>query len=117
MNNDANNYTGATRLNCATQASGNLNFTSLRNLGEASSLGAPTTVTDGTITFGGGSQYSDRVTYIGSGDSSNRNWIMKSGQQRRLLNDRKSVVKGKSVEVRVKPGGRRNINKKKKKNT
>src|SRR3546814_7861737 len=86
MNNDANNYTGATRLNGATQASGNLNFTSLRNLGEASSLGAPTTVTDGTITFGGGSQYSDRVTYIGSGDSSNRNWIMQSGPQRRLLN-------------------------------
>src|SRR3546814_1439260 len=79
MNNDANNYTGATRLNGATQASGNLNFTSLRNLGEASSLGAPTTVTDGTITFGGGSQYSDRVTYIGSGVSSNRNWIMQSG--------------------------------------
>src|SRR3546814_5305487 len=46
----------------------------------------PTTVTDGTITFGGGSQYSDRVTYIGSGDSSNRNWIMQSGPQRRLLN-------------------------------
>src|SRR3546814_2480998 len=43
-------------------------------------------LTDGTITFGGGSQYSDRVTYIGSGDSSNRNWIMQSGPQRRLLN-------------------------------
>src|SRR3546814_19320484 len=85
MNNDANNYTGATRLNGATQASGNLNFTSLRNLGEASSLGAPTTVTDGTITFGGGIQYSDRETYIGSGASSNCNWFMKSVQQRRLL--------------------------------
>src|SRR3546814_20139005 len=93
MNHDANNYTGATLLNGATQASGNLNFTSLRNLGEASSLGAPTTVTDGTITFGGGSHYSDRVTYIGSGDSSNRNWIMQSGPQRRLLNQGRGTLR------------------------
>src|SRR5690606_24801872 len=79
LNNDANTYTGTTRLNGANQASGNVFFTAVRNLGEASSLGAPTTAADGTITIAGGSQYTDRITYNGTSDSSNRNWIFVSG--------------------------------------
>ncbi len=86
MSNDASTYTGTTRLNGASQASGNIFFTSVRNLGEASSLGAPTTVANGTITFAGGSQYTDRITYIGTGDSSNRNWVIVSGPTKRLVN-------------------------------
>lgn len=87
MNNDASTYTGTTRLNGANAGSGNVFFTSVRNLGEASSLGAPVTEEEGTITFAGGSQYTDRVTYIGTGDSSNRNWVMSSSNTaRRFVN-------------------------------
>src|SRR5690606_33920323 len=43
LSNDASTYTGTTRLNGVGGGSGNIFFTSLRNLGEASSLGAPTT--------------------------------------------------------------------------
>src|SRR5690606_5297266 len=49
-------------------------FSSIADLGVASSLGAPTTVENGTIVFNQSSQYSDNVIYIGDGDSSNRNW-------------------------------------------
>ena len=82
LTNDANTYTGTTRLNGVSQGSGSVFFSSVRNLGEASSLGAPTTVTNGTITFAGGSQYSDSIIYIGDGDSSNRNWVLAGGPAR-----------------------------------
>jgi len=73
MSNDASTYTGRTTFSgcngvCSTR------FTSIRNLGEASSLGAPTTIVDGTIIFNQQSQYSDSLIYLGDGDSSNRNW-------------------------------------------
>ena len=82
LSNDANTYTGTTRLNGVSQGSGTVRFTSVRNLGEASSLGAPTTVAEGTITFAGGSQYSDNIVYIGDGDTSNRNWVLQGGPGR-----------------------------------
>ena len=82
LTNDANTYTGTTRLNGVSQGSGSVFFSSVRNLGEASSLGAPTTVANGTITFAGGSQYSDSIIYIGDGDSSNRNWVLAGGPTR-----------------------------------
>ncbi|NYF32621.1 autotransporter-associated beta strand repeat-containing protein [Sphingopyxis sp. JAI108] len=82
LTNDANTYTGTTRLNGVGQGSGSVFFSSVRNLGEASSLGAPTTVANGTITFAGGSQYSDNIIYTGDGDSSNRNWVLAGGPQR-----------------------------------
>ncbi|WP_052071784.1 autotransporter-associated beta strand repeat-containing protein [Sphingopyxis sp. MWB1] len=73
LSNDMSDYTGRTTFVgcngvCTTS------FTSIGNLGEASSLGAPVTVADGTIVFNQSSQYSDNVVYLGSGDSSNRNW-------------------------------------------
>jgi fibronectin-binding autotransporter adhesin len=86
MSNDASTYTGTTRFNGANNGIASIHFTSIRNLGEASSLGAPTTVANGTITFAGGSQYSDYVIYTGDGDSSNRNWVMGGSTLRRLAN-------------------------------
>ncbi|MEW4467667.1 autotransporter-associated beta strand repeat-containing protein [Parasphingorhabdus sp. JC815] len=86
MTNDASSYTGATRMFGANGGSGLLYFSSVRNLGEASSLGAPTTVADGTIYFTGGNQYSDRIAYNGTGDTTNRNWVMSGGTLRRFLN-------------------------------
>ncbi len=82
LNNDANNYTGITRLYGVNQGSGTVSFSSVRNLGEASALGAPTTVADGTIQFIGGSQYSDYIVYTGDGDSSNRNWLLSASPPR-----------------------------------
>ncbi|NYF34042.1 autotransporter-associated beta strand repeat-containing protein [Sphingopyxis sp. JAI108] len=73
MSNDLSDYTGRTVFQgcngvCSTR------FTSIANLGQASSLGAPVTVEDGTIVFNQQSQYSDSIIYLGDGDSSNRNW-------------------------------------------
>jgi fibronectin-binding autotransporter adhesin len=73
LSNDASTYTGSTTFSGITGV-GNSYFTSIANLGQASSLGAPTTVTDGTIVFNQSSQYSDNVIYLGDGDSSDRNW-------------------------------------------
>ena len=77
LTNDANSYTGATIFNgCNGVCSAY--FSSIADLGVASSLGAPTTVSDGTIIFNQSSQYSDSLIYIGDGDSSNRNWDLNS---------------------------------------
>lgn len=73
MSNDNSTYTGSTTFN-GVNGVANSYFTSIGNLGEASSLGAPVTVLDGTIIFDQSSQYSDNVIYLGVGDSSNRNW-------------------------------------------
>ncbi|MGY0556947.1 autotransporter-associated beta strand repeat-containing protein [Lysobacter sp. A421] len=78
LTNDANSYTGTTIFNgCNGVCSAY--FSSIADLGQASSLGAPTTVVDGTIVFNQASQYSDNVIYIGDGDSSNRNWDINGG--------------------------------------
>ena len=71
--NDSNSYTGTTRFNgCNGVCS--VYFSSIADLGEVSSLGAPTDAVSGTILFQQSSQYSDSVIYTGDGDSSNRNW-------------------------------------------
>ena len=73
MSNDLSTYTGQTIFSgCNGVCS--VRFTSIGDLGQASSLGAPVTVEDGTIVFNQSSQYSDSVIYLGDGDSSNRNW-------------------------------------------
>jgi fibronectin-binding autotransporter adhesin len=73
MSNDASTYTGRTVFSgCNGVCS--VRFTSIGDLGQASSLGAPVTVEDGTIIFNQQSQYSDSIIYLGDGDSSNRNW-------------------------------------------
>ena len=84
LTNDLNDYTGTTRFNGVNGGSAASYFSSVRNLGEASALGAPTTVQDGTITFAGGSQYSDSIVYTGTGDTSNRNWVL-SGSTARVF--------------------------------
>jgi fibronectin-binding autotransporter adhesin len=73
MSNDASNYTGSTTIHgcngvCTTS------FTSIGNVGQASSLGA-----GDTITWNQTSQYGDYLIYLGDGDSSNRSWIFNSG--------------------------------------
>ncbi len=73
MSNDLSDYTGRTVFT-ACNGTCSVRFTSIGDLGQASSLGAPVTVADGTIVFAQQSQYSDSVIYIGDGDSSNRNW-------------------------------------------
>ncbi|WP_443969467.1 autotransporter-associated beta strand repeat-containing protein [Sphingobium sp. CR28] len=73
MSNDASTYTGQTIFSgCNGVCSAR--FTSIGDLGQASSLGAPVTVLDGTIVFNQQSQYTDSIIYLGDGDSSNRNW-------------------------------------------
>ncbi|WP_163266230.1 autotransporter-associated beta strand repeat-containing protein [Chelativorans alearense] len=75
MTNDANDYTGRTSFT----GSGVSSFTSIGDLGVASSLGAPTTVADGTIFFGNSNQTNNTLIYVGDGDSSNRNWQINPG--------------------------------------
>ena len=81
LSNDSSNFTGTVQLNGVGQGVGNVAFTSVRNVGEASSLGA-----GGTITFTAGSQFSDNITYIGDGDSSNRDWVLSGSTLRRFNN-------------------------------
>lgn len=65
LSNDANDFTGQVNFS----VNGSAYFTSVGNVGEASSLGA-----GGTIRFTATNQYQDWLFYTGSGDSSNRNW-------------------------------------------
>ncbi|MFJ7311483.1 autotransporter-associated beta strand repeat-containing protein [Pseudomonas sp. NPDC098747] len=71
LTNDANTYAGQTRFGVQ---DGNYSFTSIADLGVASSLGAPTTVANGTVFFGSGGGSLTTLSYIGTGGSSNRNW-------------------------------------------
>ncbi|HEY4146948.1 autotransporter-associated beta strand repeat-containing protein [Pinirhizobacter sp.] len=70
LSNDASDYTGATTF----YTGGTYNFTSVGNLGEASSLGAPTTEANGTILVVAGGGLGGTLVYRGDGDSSNRDW-------------------------------------------
>ncbi|QQO34452.1 autotransporter outer membrane beta-barrel domain-containing protein [Bradyrhizobium diazoefficiens] len=77
LNNNNNDYTGQT----TTSNGGTVSFTSIGDLGVASSLGAPTTVANGTVgvsAFAGGNGL---AVYTGSGNTSNRNWQMTSDGQ------------------------------------
>ncbi|MEJ5020668.1 autotransporter-associated beta strand repeat-containing protein [Ochrobactrum vermis] len=76
MSNDASTYTGKTTF-VGINGVGYSYFSSIGNLGEASSLGAPTTVADGTVTFKQANNYSDNVVYTGSGNTSDRGWDMR----------------------------------------
>ncbi|QGW82579.1 autotransporter-associated beta strand repeat-containing protein [Variovorax paradoxus] len=69
MRNDASDFTGQTTL----YVDGAFSFTSVRNEGQASSLGAGSGA-NGTIRFYSVNSFFDTASYIGSGDSSNRNW-------------------------------------------
>ncbi|WP_246677279.1 MULTISPECIES: autotransporter-associated beta strand repeat-containing protein [unclassified Mesorhizobium] len=69
ISNDANDYTGQTVFGQGTNG-----FTSVANLGVASSLGAPTDAASGTITVSAGGGVGGNLVYFGDGDSSNRNW-------------------------------------------
>ncbi|WP_210239908.1 autotransporter-associated beta strand repeat-containing protein, partial [Mesorhizobium sp. B3-1-9] len=80
LTDDTNNYTGATSF----VGAGSSTFTSIGNLGEASSLGAPTTVAAGTISISNpsGTAGTRTATYVGDGDVSNRNWSLYSNGYR-----------------------------------
>ncbi|UPG96623.1 autotransporter-associated beta strand repeat-containing protein [Luteibacter aegosomatissinici] len=71
MSNAANDYTGRTAF---IGGGGGYGFTSIANLGLASSLGAPTDPTTGMIVVQAGGGLGGTVTYSGSGDTSNRAW-------------------------------------------
>jgi len=86
LSNNGSNYTGTTRFNGCNGVC-TLYFTSIGNLGENSALGAPTTEANGTIHFQQSSQYSDRVIYIGAGNSSERNWTITTNNAARIANE------------------------------
>ncbi|MBM0106341.1 autotransporter outer membrane beta-barrel domain-containing protein [Steroidobacter sp. S1-65] len=75
LTDDTNDYTGQTRF----RGNGSRSFTSIADLGVASSLGAPTDAALGTVVFTAQSNYGDTLSYLGDGDSSNRNWQIASG--------------------------------------
>ncbi|MDQ0589228.1 autotransporter-associated beta strand repeat-containing protein [Variovorax paradoxus] len=66
LNDNTNNFTGGVGTDGY-----NLSFTSIRNLGETSALGAATTATDGAVYVRNAA-----AIYLGSGDTSNRGWSM-----------------------------------------
>ncbi|MBY4897138.1 autotransporter-associated beta strand repeat-containing protein [Cupriavidus sp. AU9028] len=68
LNNDASDFTGGVLFD----VNGDAYFTSVGNTGEASSLGSA-----GLITFRAVNQYSDRLHYLGDGDTSNRDWAFR----------------------------------------
>jgi fibronectin-binding autotransporter adhesin len=72
LTNAASNYTGATIF--GNNNGGGFSFSSIGDLGVASSLGAPTTVANGTVTLGSGGGVPATLSYLGAGSSSNRNW-------------------------------------------
>ncbi|WP_181181039.1 autotransporter-associated beta strand repeat-containing protein [Mesorhizobium sp. B2-4-3] len=80
LTDDTNNYTGATTF----VGAGSSTFTSIGNLGQASSLGAPTTAAAGTIGISNpsGTAGTRIAIYIGDGDVSNRNWALTSNGYR-----------------------------------
>ncbi|MBR7654434.1 autotransporter-associated beta strand repeat-containing protein [Brucella oryzae] len=65
LDNNANDFTGQMSF----LVDGDAYFTSVRNIGEASALGA-----GDIIRFTAQNQYSDKLHYTGTGNSSNRNW-------------------------------------------
>src|ERR1700761_88143 len=69
LTNDANDYTGATTFT----GGGINNVTSIHDLGVASSLGAPTTATNGEIFVSGGGA-TQTLNYVGGQTESNRDW-------------------------------------------
>jgi fibronectin-binding autotransporter adhesin len=80
LTDDTNNYTGATSFTGA----GSSTFTSIGNLGEVSSLGAPATAASGTISIVNpiGTAGTRSVVYVGGGDVSDRNWAFTSNGYR-----------------------------------
>ncbi|MER8644425.1 autotransporter-associated beta strand repeat-containing protein [Mesorhizobium sp. M1252] len=74
MTNDANDYTGTTVFTATNFSTSTYSFSSIADLGVASSLGAPVTVANGTITVGTAGNAAGVANYTGDGDSSNRNW-------------------------------------------
>ncbi|WP_333605857.1 autotransporter-associated beta strand repeat-containing protein, partial [Novosphingobium sp.] len=83
LTNNANNYQGQTQFTTLPGWGGVTNsFSSIGDLGEASALGAPTTVANGTIMIGPGCCQAlgySVLAYTGAGNSSNRNWQMNPG--------------------------------------
>ncbi|NKC22650.1 hypothetical protein HED50_12775 [Ochrobactrum oryzae] len=73
LDNNANDFTGQMSF----LVDGDAYFTSVRNIGEASALGA-----GDIIRFTAQNQYSDKLHYTGTGNSSNRNWEFTSSGAR-----------------------------------
>ena len=68
LRNSANDYTGQTVF----YSGGTYGFTSIGNLGEASSLGAPATSANGIVVVNAGGGLGGTLNYSGDGDTSNR---------------------------------------------
>jgi fibronectin-binding autotransporter adhesin len=69
LTDDTNDFTGKASI----FTDGEVYFSSVRNAGQASSLGAGTGA-NATITFTGVNQYVDQAVYTGDGDTSDRPW-------------------------------------------
>jgi fibronectin-binding autotransporter adhesin len=70
LTDDTNDFTGVARF----AVDGAASFSSVRNAGEASSLGAGSGA-NATIRYTAFNSFFDTVTYTGDGDTSNRSWI------------------------------------------
>ncbi|NII55029.1 autotransporter-associated beta strand repeat-containing protein [Luteibacter sp. SG786] len=70
MSNAASDYDGVT----AFRGGGSYGFTSIGNLGEASSLGAPTSDANGLVSVAAGGGLGGSLYYTGDGDVSNRDF-------------------------------------------
>lgn len=70
MNNNANDYDGVTTFSNG----GTFGFTSIGNIGEASSLGAPTTAANGLVVVTAGRGFAGTLEYRGAGNTSDRDW-------------------------------------------
>ncbi|MBE1159678.1 autotransporter-associated beta strand repeat-containing protein [Dyella acidiphila] len=74
MSNATSNYTGTTSF----AGGGSYAFTSVADLGVASSLGAPTTEANGLISVAAGAATWGTLSYTGTGSTSNRDWLFQN---------------------------------------
>ncbi|WP_206185540.1 autotransporter-associated beta strand repeat-containing protein, partial [Sphingosinicella sp. CPCC 101087] len=105
LTNSTSNYTGTTTFALTGSGQFTAAFTSIGNLNEASSLGAPTTVENGTIAFNAG-QFFDVVSYRGDGDSSNRNWSIALANYDAILRNDGTGTLTITGDIEVKNSGR-----------
>ncbi len=102
----ANTYTGKTTIGLvATNAVGNTvsvsSFNSVVGGTASSSLGAPTTVANGTIDFGGGVQVTATLNYTGSGETTDRiiNFLFNGNSNRVIDSSASGLLKFTSAPV------------------
>jgi len=72
LNNEANTYTGKTTIAQTSSSDGALYYKTIANVGDTCSLGAPTTIPNGTIAIGSGSYGGNLISVATSDQSTDR---------------------------------------------